>query len=106
MRNSVILSVDENEKLSTYFSVVEEEIDINDLMVYQNAIDDLLNLEKKGLYPSSLQDLKLIQNPFTNIYSIFPDLRYFTTNKNSLISDFIKKLNPHSKTLISSKRSI
>jgi len=94
LRNSVILSVDENEKLSTYFSVVEEEIDINDLMVYQNAIDDLLNLEKKGLYPSSLQDLKLIQNPFTNIYSIFPDLRYFTTNKNSLISDFIKKLNP------------
>jgi hypothetical protein len=98
LRNSRILTVGENEEIYPYLSVIDEEIELSDLIFYQNNIDDILNLEKKGLYPSSLFDLKLIQNPFSNIYSIFPDLRYFTTKKNFIISDFTKNLKQFKKT--------
>ena len=92
LRNTKILTTEDNNHLDNYFSLNEENLNLNDLTFYKRSIDDLKDLQRINLFPSSLSDLKLVQNPFTNLYSVYPDLRYFTKNQNSIIYDFINRI--------------
>ena len=92
LRNTKILTTEDNNHLDNYFSLNEENLNLNDLTFYKRSIDDLKDLQRINLFPSSLSDLKLVQNPFTNLYSVYPDLRYFTKNQNSIINDFISRI--------------
>ena len=70
LRNTKILTAEDNNHLNNYFSLNEENLNLNDLTFYKRSIDDLKDLQRINLYPSSLSDLKLVQNPFTNIITI------------------------------------
>ncbi len=94
LRNTNYYQTNREGDLLSYFNLLDNKNEtIFDLVFYQKSINDLIELENQGLYPTSISSLYFIQNPFTNKYSIIPDLEFFTKQKNSIISNLINKLN-------------
>jgi hypothetical protein len=85
-------------KLDKYFSLYLEEGETMkritnpyELVIYKKSIENLIKLEASGIYPQSLSAFIFIHNPLTDIYSIYPDMKYYTeikTNFNQLLDKF------------------
>ena len=105
LRNTNIYQTNENYELKSYFHSLEKNKEtLEDLVFYEESINDIIELESKGVYPSSKKNFYFIQNPFTNKYSIIPDFRFFTKHKNSISSNLIDQLKIESKNKFENKR--
>lgn len=104
LRNTNLYQLNEKNNLIPYYNTLGiENQRLEELTFYEKSVFDLNQLEKIGIYPESLKSLYFIENPFTKLYSIIPDLRYFTKTKNLIISRLINQLNVDDKKHIEKK---
>ena len=50
---------------------------LKNIVVYEKSYDVFTSLRKKGIVPISHNAFVFVHNPLTNIYSLYPDLKYF-----------------------------
>jgi len=68
------------------------QLDLDDIQVYSSSLDIVEALKHNGYSPISSEAYTFIHNPFTNIYSMYPDLKYYSTKRpgKSYISENIR----------------
>ena len=103
-RSSKIYTLSSDILLTPFFidklNYDENDILLNEIVVYEKSLENIKNLEDIGLYPVSYEAIKFIHNPLSNLYSIYPDLRYFSNQKSTFFSRILKNIKINSKSTI------
>jgi hypothetical protein len=103
-RSSKIYILSSDNLLTPFFidelNYDENDILLNEIVVYKKSLENIKNLEDIGLYPISYESMKFIHNPLSNLYSIYPDLRYFSNQKTINFNRILRNIKINSKSSI------
>ncbi len=104
-RSSKVYTLDSDNLLTPFYidelNYRDNNISLKEIIVYDNTLENISNLIDIGLYPVSYESFKFIHNPLSNLYSIYPDLRYFSTKKNNIFDLILSNIKTYSKSDIS-----
>lgn len=95
-RSAKIYSLENITFLSPYFidefNYENNSLLLKDIIIHSQSLENLNNLIEIGLYPSTYKAIKFIYNPLSGLYSLFPDLRYFSKTKTNIHQELKKNL--------------
>lgn len=95
-RSAKIYSVKDFNNLAPFyideFNYNSEDLNVKDIVVYSETINNIYRLKEIGLFPTSLESIKFVLDPISGLYSIYPDLRFFSKIENNILDSFILSL--------------
>ncbi|MAC41817.1 MAG: hypothetical protein CMJ05_08520 [Pelagibacterales bacterium] len=103
-RSSKIYTLSSDILLTPYFidelNYDDNDILLKEIVIYEKSLENIKNLEDIGLYPISFESIKFVHNPLSNLYSIYPDLRYFSNQKSTIFNKILRNIKINSKSTI------
>ena len=74
------------------FNYYAEDININEIVIYSETIKNINRLKDIGLFPTALESIKFVLDPISGLYSLYPDLRFFSKKENKILDSIIFNL--------------